>query len=68
MGRILSIGKNGHIGWELLRTLAPLGNVIVLDRQGMDLSDPDSIRTARRAKPDLIVNSTAYTAVDKAEE
>lgn len=66
--RILLTGKNGQVGWELQRTLAPLGEIIAVDRQGMDLANPDSIRNAIRAiRPDLIVNAAAYTAVDKAE-
>lgn len=66
--KILLTGKNGQVGWELQRTLAPLGEVVAFDRQGMDLASPDSIRSAiREAKPDLIVNPAAYTAVDKAE-
>ena len=65
---ILITGKNGQVGWELERSLQPLGKVVALDRSGMDLANPDSIRTAiRQIKPDLIVNAAAYTAVDKAE-
>ena len=66
--RILLVGNNGQVGWELQRTLAPLGEVLAVDRHGMDLTDPDSIRRViRDARPDLIVNAAAYTAVDKAE-
>ena len=66
--RILLIGKNGQVGWELQRTLASLGGVLAVDRQGMDLTDADSIRRViRDSHPDLIVNAAAYTAVDKAE-
>lgn len=69
MTRILLTGKSGQVGWELRRTLAALGEVIALDRQGMDLANPDSIRRAvRDCKPNLLVNAAAYTAVDKAEE
>ncbi len=69
MTRILLTGKNGQVGWELQRTLATLGEVIALDRHGLDLADPDSIRrVVREHKPNLIVNAAAYTAVDKAEE
>lgn len=69
MNRILLTGKNGQVGWELQRALATLGEVIALDRHGMDLADPDSIRRAvREHNPNLIVNVAAYTAVDKAEE
>lgn len=66
--KILLTGKNGQVGWELQRTLAPLGQVVTMDHQTMDLSNPDSIRSViREVKPDLIVNPAAYTAVDKAE-
>lgn len=66
--KILLTGKNGQVGWELQRTLATLGDVVAVDRQGMDLANPDSIRGVIRAvRPDLIVNAAAYTAVDKAE-
>jgi dTDP-4-dehydrorhamnose reductase len=68
MTRILLAGKNGQVGWELQSALAPLGTVIAPDRGGMDLADPDSIRKAiRGAKPDIIVNAAAYTAVDEAD-
>ncbi|MDD5240718.1 MAG: dTDP-4-dehydrorhamnose reductase [Sulfuricella sp.] len=68
MKRILLVGKNGQVGWELQRTLATLGEVIAVDRQTMDLANPDSIRNAiRTTQPSLIVNAAAYTAVDKAE-
>lgn len=66
--KILITGSNGQVGFELQRSLAPLGAVIALDRQSMDLSDPDSIRSAIQShRPDIIVNPGAYTAVDKAE-
>lgn len=66
--KILITGKDGQVGWELQRTLATLGEVVAHDRHSLDLSLPDSIRQAiRAAKPDLIVNAAAYTAVDKAE-
>jgi dTDP-4-dehydrorhamnose reductase len=66
--KILLIGKNGQVGWELQRTLAGLGNMVVMDRQQMDLADPDSIRKiVRDIRPGLIVNAAAYTDVDKAE-
>lgn len=66
--RILLTGKNGQVGWELQRTLAPLGELIALGRDGMDLADADSVcRMIRHVSPNLIVNAGAYTAVDKAE-
>ncbi|MDQ0141584.1 dTDP-4-dehydrorhamnose reductase [Cupriavidus necator] len=64
----LVTGSNGQVGFELRRSLAPLGKVIALDRSGCDLSRPDDIRRAvREYQPDVIVNPAAYTAVDKAE-
>jgi dTDP-4-dehydrorhamnose reductase len=66
--RILLSGKNGQVGWELRSALAPLGAVTALDRGEMDLASPDSIRRAiRDARPEVIVNAAAYTAVDRAE-
>lgn len=73
MMKILLLGKNGQVGWELQRSLAPLGQMVALDRtgdQGLvgDLSDLDGLmRTLRELKPDIIVNAAAYTAVDRAE-
>ncbi len=66
--KILLTGRDGQVGWELERTLGPLGEVIAFDRQGLDLADPAHIvARVREAKPDVIVNAAAYTAVDKAE-
>ncbi len=70
--KILLLGKNGQVGWELQRALAPLGDVIALDRHSTthcgDLSNPEGIaQTVRDTQPDVIVNAAAYTAVDKAE-
>ena len=67
--RILLLGKNGQLGWELQRALAPLGELVALDRhEGGDLGVSDALRaTVRRVAPDVIVNAAAYTAVDKAE-
>jgi len=65
---ILVTGSNGQVGFELRRSLAPLGNVVALDRTGCDLSRPDEVRrVVRDFRPDVIVNPAAYTAVDKAE-
>ncbi len=70
--KILLFGKNGQVGWELQRSLAPLGEVIALDRNSTewcgDLTDLNGIaETIRSVAPDVIVNAAAYTAVDKAE-
>lgn len=66
--KILLVGKSGQVGRELEKTLSHLGELIALDRQGMDLGNPDSIRKIIRSlQPDIIVNAAAYTAVDKAE-
>lgn len=68
MTRVLLAGANGQIGWELRRSLAPLGEVVAHNRASMDLSNPDSIRSAiRDARPAVIVNAAGYTAVDRAE-
>ncbi|SDT37347.1 dTDP-4-dehydrorhamnose reductase [Pseudomonas granadensis] len=71
--KILLLGKNGQVGWELQRSLAPLGELVALDRQPLgglsgDLASLESLRsTIRQIAPDVIVNAAAYTAVDKAE-
>ncbi len=70
--KILLFGKNGQVGWELQRSLAPLGELIALDRHSPDwcgdLADADGIsETVRQIRPDVIVNAAAYTAVDRAE-
>lgn len=70
---ILLLGKSGQVGWELQRALAPLGELLALDRAGAeglcgDLADLDGLAaTVRAVRPRLIVNAAAYTAVDKAE-
>lgn len=65
---ILVTGINGQVGYELLRSLQGLGRVVGLDRAALDLADTDRVReVVREAKPTLIVNPAAYTAVDKAE-
>ena len=65
---ILLLGKIGQVGWELRRTLAPLGRVIAVDYPEIDLSDGASIQKwVRETSPTLIINAAAYTAVDKAE-
>ncbi|SEK52106.1 dTDP-4-dehydrorhamnose reductase [Roseateles sp. YR242] len=67
--KILLLGKNGQLGWELQRALAPLGTLVALDRhEGGDLADSAALAaTVKRVAPDVIVNAAAYTAVDKAE-
>lgn len=71
--KILLLGKNGQVGWELQRSLAPLGDVIALDRTGQDglcgdLYDLQGLAsTVGAVQPQVIVNAAAYTAVDKAE-
>ncbi|WNY86491.1 dTDP-4-dehydrorhamnose reductase [Leclercia adecarboxylata] len=69
---ILLFGKSGQVGWELQRSLAPLGNLIALGVHSSeycgDFSNPEGVaETVRRIKPDVIVNAAAHTAVDKAE-
>jgi len=66
--RILLTGRNGQVGWELSRALAPLGEIIAYDRSGLDLAAADSIVAAvRSASPAVLINAAAYTAVDQAE-
>ena len=66
--RLLVIGKIGQVGWELRRTLAPLGSLVCVDFPEIDLTDPDSIRKwVRETSPSVVINAAAYTAVDKAE-
>ena len=70
--KILLIGKNGQVGWELQRSLVTLGDVVAVDYFDNtlcgDLSNPQGIaQTIQTVKPDVIVNAAAHTAVDKAE-
>jgi dTDP-4-dehydrorhamnose reductase len=75
--KIVLLGKNGQVGWELQRALAPLGELIALDRSSLehagqavcgDLTRLDELRASLLAlRPDVIVNAAAYTSVDKAE-
>ncbi|MDR0224972.1 MAG: dTDP-4-dehydrorhamnose reductase [Burkholderiaceae bacterium] len=71
--KLLLLGRNGQVGWELQRSLAPLGELIALDRLGEhglcgDLAQPEALaQTVRELRPDVIVNAAAHTAVDKAE-
>ena len=70
--KILLFGKSGQVGWELQRSLAPLGEIIARDEHSTglcgDFTDLDGIAaTVRAVSPDVIVNAAAHTAVDKAE-
>ncbi len=70
--KILLFGKGGQVGWELQRSLAPLGEVVALDFDSTefnaDFSRPEQLaETVRKVRPDVIVNAAAHTAVDKAE-
>jgi dTDP-4-dehydrorhamnose reductase len=70
--KILLLGKNGQLGWELQRSLAPLGELVALDRHNTDFcGDLTNLQglasTVQAVRPDIIVNAAAHTAVDKAE-
>lgn len=70
--KILLFGKNGQLGWELQRSLAPLGTVVALDVDSEDycgnfVNLDGIVQTVHTVAPDVIVNAAAYTAVDKAE-
>ena len=66
--KILVTGKNGQVGFELMKTLAPLGKVVGVDLKECDLTQSAAIDALlERVKPDIIVNPAAYTEVDKAE-
>jgi len=70
--KILLLGKNGQLGWELQRSLAPLGELLALDRHSRDWCGDlnnlqDLAETVQMLRPDVIVNAAAHTAVDKAE-
>ena len=65
---ILLLGKDGQVGWQLQRSLAPHGTVVACGRGECDLADLDGVRRVlREVRPSIIVNAAAYTAVDKAE-
>mgnify|MGYP002041145114 FL=1 len=67
--KILVLGRDGQLGFELRRSLAPLGAVVATGRSDCDLTYPLQIaRLVRREKPDVIVNAAAYTAVERAEQ
>jgi len=66
--KILLLGKDGQVGWELQRSLIPLGELHAYGREDCDLADTEKLRKLiRELTPDIIVNAAAYTAVDKAE-
>ena len=70
--KLLLLGKDGQVGWELQRSLAPLGEVVALDFDSTDFhadfSQPEQLaETVLKVRPDVIVNAAAHTAVDKAE-
>ena len=66
--RILLLGNTGQLGWELERSLAPLGELAVCDYPALDLTENKSLRQIiQDCQPDLLINATAYTAVDRAE-
>ena len=71
--KILLLGKNGQVGWELQRALAPLGELVALGSQGApslhaDFAHPEALAaTVRTLRPQVIVNAAAHTAVDRCE-
>lgn len=66
--KILLLGKDGQLGWELRRSLSSIGPLIACDRQAVNLENPEELRSQiRHHQPAFIVNAAAYTAVDKAE-
>jgi dTDP-4-dehydrorhamnose reductase len=66
--KLLILGRDGQVGWELQRALVPLGEVVALSRAQADLEYPEALIGAVAAEcPDMLVNAAAYTAVDKAE-
>lgn len=68
MNRILLLGKYGQLGWELHRSLAPLGDITAVDYPEINLLEMDSlVELIRQLRPRIIINATAYTAVDQAE-
>ncbi len=66
--KLLLLGRNGQLGWELQRALAPLGELVALGSQEADFEHPEALRAlVREHRPHVIVNAAAHTAVDKAE-
>ena len=67
--KILLFGKIGQVGWELQRSLQPLGEIVTLDVEDADFLNPEGLRQiVQDIRPDIICNAVAYTAVDKAED
>jgi dTDP-4-dehydrorhamnose reductase len=66
--RILLFGKNGQLGSELRRSLLPLGPILAVDKDDLDLIDSDALgKFIVDSAPDVVINASAYTAVDRAE-
>ncbi len=66
--KLLLLGSNGQVGWELQRSMATLGKLKACDRNTLNFTDLDGLRKLiRDYNPDVIVNAAAYTDVDKAE-
>jgi len=67
--KLLVLGAGGQVGWELVRSLQPLGEVVACDRRRADLSEPATLGAlVADVKPEVVVNAAAYTAVDRAEQ
>ena len=67
--RILLTGSTGQVGWELYRSLLPLGEIFAVSRDRFDMTHPESLRSVvQKLYPDVIVNAAAYTMVDQAED
>lgn len=66
--KIVIVGRNGQVAWELRAALAYLGSVSCVGRPELDLTDPESLRKGvHQLQPDVLINAAAYTAVDQAE-
>lgn len=66
--KILIVGRTGQVGWELCRSMAPLGDVTAIDYPEIDFLNEAGVRErVKSARPDILINAAAYTAVDKAE-